>query len=313
MSFRIRLAHPADYPSITAIHNSQNEPDFHTSAERLHASDERAANNDSHFRRYVAEQDGNVIATGTIYSSWGNQVVPGQYWIMLHTRGDHRHRGIDTQILRHALEQTTDEVAEVWTVIREDFVPMAGFLEAEGFEEQYRSWGSHLDLATFDSSRFDDLIANLKHEGIRIISYRELEPNVDRDHKLIALQRELEEDAFYFEPVIPKRHDEVTSPDNLLDAYLIALTDHGAIVGIASLVGPPRGGAVACGFTGVARDYRNRGIATALKSRTATLAKTMGYVDLNAGGGGINTPMLRVNRKLGFEIEPAWITFASRR
>jgi hypothetical protein len=39
----------------------------------------------------------------------------------------------------------------------------------------------------------------------------------------------------------------------------------------------------------------------------------MGCVELNAGGGGVDTPILRVNRKLGFEIEPAWITFASRR
>jgi hypothetical protein len=34
---------------------------------------------------------------------------------------------------------------------------------------------------------------------------------------------------------------------------------------------------------------------------------------MNAGGGGVDTAMMRVNRKLGFEIEPAWLTFVSER
>lgn len=63
------------------------------------------------------------------------------------------------------------------------------------------------------------------------------------------------------------------------------------------------------GLTGVDRNYRNRGIATALKALVADYAKQHGYDDINAAGSGENQAMLRVNRKLGYKIEPPWITY----
>lgn len=204
-------------------------------------------------------------------------------------------------------------VEEVWTCIREDFVPAAGFLQPEGFEEQFRSWGAHLDLKTFDPTRFESRVRELERDDIRLVEYRDLAADPDRDLRLVALQRELEEDAFAFEPIIPRTHDDVTSADTLLDTTVVAVAPDGGYVGIANLVGDATGTNLGCGFTGVARAYRNRGIATALKARVAQIAKAMGCTELNAGGGGVDTAMQRVNRKVGFEIEPAWITFASRR
>lgn len=81
---------------------------------------------------------------------------------------------------------------------------------------------------------------------------------------------------------------------------------------MASLMGKAGNELLECGLTGVVRAWRNRGVATALKARTVQIARELGCRELNAGGGGVDTPMLRVNRKLGFEIEPAWITFAKK-
>ena len=53
-------------------------------------------------------------------------------------------------------------------------------------------------------------------------------------------------------------------------------------------------------------------IATALVARTAAVAQRLGCTELNAGGGGVDTPMLRVVRTLGFEVEPAWVTFSKQ-
>lgn len=313
MPLLIRSARPDDYPTIASIYNAQNEPDFHLTAERLRDTDASSAKHDHAFRRLVAETDGDVIAAGDLRSTWAGETEPGRYWTLLHVREDHRHQGVDVQMLHHAIGEAPEPVRELWTCIREDFVPAAGFLEPERFEERGRSWGAHLDLSHFDPTRFAPLLHGLAQAGIRLLGYHDLAGDPDRDRRLLDLQRELEEDALALEPVIPRRHDDVTSPDTILDATIVAVAPDGRYVGIASLVGDPFGAHLACGFTGVDRPYRNRGISTALKARTAQIAQGLGCQELNAGGGGVDTPMLRVNRKLGFEIEPAWITSASRR
>ncbi len=308
-----RSPRPDDYPAVASIHNAQNEPDFHATPERLFAGDEFSAEHDRAFRRYVAEMDGAVIATGDLRSTWAGETHPGRYWTLLCVREDHRHQGLDVRMLHHAIRDAPEPVREVWTCIREDFVPAAGFLEPEGFIEQFRSWGAHLDLSAFDPARFEPLVSKLERDGIRLVRYHDVAGDPERDRRLVELQRELEEDALAFEPIIPRTHDDVTSPDTLLDATVVAVAPDGRYVGLASLVGDAAGKHLGCGFTGVAHAYRNRGIATALEARVAQIAKGMGCVALNTGGGGVDTAMQRVNRKLGFEIEPAWITFASRR
>lgn len=313
MTLIIRSARPDDYPAVASIHNAQNEPDFHATPERLFAGDEFSAEHDRAFRRYVAEMDGAVIATGDLRSTWAGETHPGRYWTLLCVREDHRHQGLDVRMLHHAIRDAPEPVREVWTCIREDFVPAAGFLEPEGFIEQFRSWGAHLDLSAFDPARFEPLVSKLERDGIRLVRYHDVAGDPERDRRLVELQRELEEDALAFEPIIPRTHDDVTSPDTLLDATVVAVAPDGRYVGLASLVGDAAGKHLGCGFTGVAHAYRNRGIATALEARVAQIAKGMGCVALNTGGGGVDTAMQRVNRKLGFEIEPAWITFASRR
>ncbi len=62
----------------------------------------------------------------------------------------------------------------------------------------------------------------------------------------------------------------------------------------------------------MSRLYRGRGVGTALKARAAAWAKAGGYRTLNAGGAGANTPMLELNKRLGFDIEPAWLTWVKK-
>lgn len=312
MTLMIRSSRPEDYPVLAMIHNEQNEPDWHTTPERLAASDARAAARVPHFQRLVVEDDGSIVATGTFQGDFGEPPQPDRRWAYLYTRRGHRGRGLDSLMLRRALELDPGPVAEVATTVREDFLSVTGFLEEEGFEELYRTWGSHLDLARFDPAAFDPLVADLQRQGIRLVPFASLPQSPALEARVIALQRELEEDSVAFEPVIPRFQDDLRSEYAMPDTLMLALTGDGEIVGMASLIGPPRGEMIECGFTGVARTYRNRGIATALEARTAGIAQELGFSDLNAGGGGTDTPILRVKRKLGYAIEPAWITFVRR-
>ena len=257
--------------------------------------------------------NGYVIATGDFRSTWAGETRTGRSWARIHVHEHYRHQGVDVRLLHRAVQENSERVWEVWTCIREDSVSAAGFREQEEFEERFRSWGSHLHVASFEPSRFAPLAQELERQGIRLVEYHELADDPSRDHRLLELQRELEKDVLVLEPIIPRRHSDVTSTETVLDATVVALAPDGTYAGLVNLTGDRSSSHVGCGFTGVVPSYRNRGIAPSLVARAAQIARGLGGADLSAGGGEIDTPMLRVCRKLGFEIEPAWITFASGR
>lgn len=309
MTFKIRSPHAGDYQVLATIHNEQNEPDWHTTPERLARSDVRSSEQSPVFRRLVLEDSGEVLATGTIHADFGDAPVPIRRWVYLYTHRDHRGAGLDRRLLRRALELDAGPVAEVATTIRADFVGMTSFLVEEGFEELGRSWGSHLDLKRFDPAVFESLIAELKREGLRFVRYSALPQSNELIDQVVAFQRLIEEDALAFEPVIPRKQGDLLSDNAMPNSLTLAISPEDEIIGISSLTGPARAGMIEIGFTGVARSYRNRGVATALEVHTAVLARELGFVDLNAAGAGSASANLTVKRKLGYVIEPAWITF----
>ena len=67
------------------------------------------------------------------------------------------------------------------------------------------------------------------------------------------------------------------------------------------------------GLTAVNKPYRYRGVGRVLKALSAEATKNLGHTHINSGGAGTDTPILHVNRALGFDIEPAWLTLSSRR
>jgi len=61
------------------------------------------------------------------------------------------------------------------------------------------------------------------------------------------------------------------------------------------------------GYTGVARAYRGRGVASALKEAAVRWASDHGIQYIYTGNDLTNAPMLAINRKLGFQPLPASI------
>jgi GNAT superfamily N-acetyltransferase len=61
-------------------------------------------------------------------------------------------------------------------------------------------------------------------------------------------------------------------------------------------------------LTGTRRDYRRRGLATAMKVRNIQLAKKLG-VDIIETDNEENNPMFQLNLQLGFKPQPAYLDF----
>ncbi len=309
MSLLFRKPEADDYVAISQIHNAQNEPDHHHPPEAFRFWSE-APTSDSYVRRYVADLDGEVVAIGTCRADWWGLSYPGRYWVNLYVRHDHQNKGVDTQMLHHALEDLEPPAQEVWTVIRSDFLKPAGFVRDEGFELQGQTWGAHLDLSAFDVNRFTETQRRLEAEGFRFLPYHDL-ADPDKHAKVQALHAEAKLDMPLFEPVATAEFDDVEDESTLPETVMVALGPDGEMVGVAST---EQGDWMRhSGLTAVTAPYRYRGVGRVLKALSADAAKKLGHTHVNSGGAGTDTPILRVNRALGFEIEPAWLTLASRR
>ena len=230
MSPAFRPIQADDHPAATEIHNAQNEPDFHYTPEQLERIDTKLAEQDPFYRRNVAVLDGEVIATGYLRHDWGGMRYPERYWVGLYVRTDHRNQGVDTQMLHHALKDLEPPAKEVWTVVREDFVEPAGFLRDESFLEQGRTWGAHLDLTTFDVSKFDEVRERLERENIRFLPYATLN-DPEKHAKVQALHAEAKRDMPLFEPVATAEFDDVEDEATLPETVMVAVKD-GEVVGV---------------------------------------------------------------------------------
>lgn len=62
------------------------------------------------------------------------------------------------------------------------------------------------------------------------------------------------------------------------------------------------------GLTGVKRDYRRRGIATALKVKSIEVAQKDGFEFIETSNEE-NNPMFQLNLQLGYKPAPAWLRF----
>ena len=85
--------------------------------------------------------------------------------------------------------------------------------------------------------------------------------------------------------------------------------DRGEVVGYA-IVGDSSSGEPTHWMTGVRRDHRGRGIATALKSAQIAAAREAGVPVLRAQNDLANAAMRRVNEKLGYRPRSEFVYLA---
>ncbi len=101
---------------------------------------------------------------------------------------------------------------------------------------------------------------------------------------------------------------ELRGPHARLDAYFVALAGD-EVVGFADLLFQPgRPGVAAHGMTGVARAWRGRGIASALKRAAIAWAADAGLDALEASNDLANAPMRAINERLGYRRQPDELT-----
>jgi GNAT superfamily N-acetyltransferase len=189
------------------------------------------------------------------------------------------------------------------------------FLERRGFKEAMRTWALRLDLGSFDPASFQPALSNQDLEGIEICSLADLARDPGRDRKLYELLNAVHEDVPTPEANTPLTFEHfvenmLTTPELNPELFYVATSSaDGAYIGLTTLWTIPDSRDLRSGITGVARPWRRRGLALALKVRAITNARARGYTSIVTTNAAQNRAMVALNERLGFVKQYALIDF----
>jgi GNAT superfamily N-acetyltransferase len=297
VQLEVRTARAEDYLTIAQLHNADNEPHFHTTAAQLEQSDSK----NEHGTRIVAVRDTEVIGTAESWFWSGVNV----YRVGVHVISNSSHDEVAAQLLEFLERNARGAGAtRLLATVRSDFLENACYLR-RGFKEVFRSFGANLELKDFQPNQFVELETALSQRNVRILP-RSQWLALDAETQLDALQLEANADIPGYEPVVSMRMD--FRDRKLLEPFWVALQGE-TCVGFSSLNGDAGKPVIHFNATAVKRTHRNCGVGLALAARAVVWAKTQGFTEVNDGGARANTPHVRILERLGFELEPDWVTF----
>ena len=215
-------------------------------------------------------------------------------------------RGFEGQGVGGALHAALSEHArglgksELQLEVGEEDGGAIAFLEKRGYREVERQKALELDLASIEP----ELPAI--PAGVEIAPWAE---RPDLLPRLYELHREANADIPGLDSETTPSFDnwraqELDRPDRRHDLSFVAFTPR-EVVGSAALMVLPAGGFH--GLTAVARSWRRRGLARALKQHQIAAAKAAGLRRLYTESEERNEPMRRLNESLGFKPIPGMV------
>ncbi|MDQ2952771.1 MAG: GNAT family N-acetyltransferase [Chloroflexota bacterium] len=310
---RVREFAPFDYDAFVAASN-RCYPDYPWTVKEARHHDEAFDHTRFFKLRLVAEQDGAVVG-GIETAHKPSRFHADRYHFDLFVVPEARRHGHGTALYDAAIAALRARNALAATGgVKESMQDGLAFFTKRGWVEVKRDWESRLRVAGFDFEKFATADDRIAKEGIRIATYaEELARDAETERKAYELTDALRvdvpaTDAPTTETIEEWRNHWTQSPTFLPDAFFAAIDREGRWLGMSNLekqIEDPT--FVWQGLTGVRRDARGRGIATALKLRTVHYAQGMGVDHIKTWNDQNNLPMLSINEAMGFEKQPAWL------
>ncbi|OGO51241.1 MAG: hypothetical protein A2Z32_09090 [Chloroflexi bacterium RBG_16_69_14] len=295
----------ADLAAIAAVVNAVS-PDDPTSIEELRWA-ERTYPGGS---RYIAEaDDGHIVGAAIVGRIHIYAPDFDGLWATVQVLPDARRQGAGSRLLAavsgHARERGK---SALHIPVSEAAQEGVDFLVHRGFTEYSRSKSVRLELA------------GLPEPPIELPADFILTTLAERPD-LVAGVHAVAVEAFTDIPVSDEpiaagdlaefRARDVDRANIPPDAFFVAVeAATGAVVGYASLILPPLAGPVTAwhDMTAVARPWRGRGLAGALKRATIGWAIRNGVAALETANDTDNAPMRAVNARLGYRPLPDYVT-----
>ncbi|HEX8137874.1 MAG TPA: GNAT family N-acetyltransferase [Pyrinomonadaceae bacterium] len=310
---RLRPFSEGDWLPVSAIAARAGTSD--SEAEQLWLRTRKEFNEQHYVRRhYVAEhaETGQLLGYGSIEQT----IYLPRYRLILVTDPLWLRRGVG-ELLLSRLVNDLHEVGAVTATFRdyESRDEMQSFLKEHGFAETMRLLDLRLAVSEAELSSFSPIVEKVKALGITISTLSEERARdplyVEKLYELTTALR-LDDPArdFFTPPAYYEREVRLWLEKAyvLPDAYFIA-REGDRYVGVTDLnLLEAMPGGVSQGFTGVRREYRRKGIATALKACAVEYARERGFKTIRALLRPVHSSLLALNEKLGFKHLASYVT-----
>lgn len=301
--------HPPDELALwVGIGNASMPADMYTTLEQARV-EMRLDRPEDPPVRLLAWIDGQAVATG--YCGRSVFSPEGRFRLGIRVLPEFRRRGVGGALYQRLLLFARERDAlSVAVQIHEHCLYLAqNWLEREQFHEVERMRPSELRIDDLDFDSWADAEARPVDQGITFTTLAEEDSEQSR-RKLWELSnltaRDVPHDT-HEDQSFEIFSDLLDRPEARPDCLVIA-KDGDQYVGFTLLVHQTDERALT-GMTGVRRDYRNRGIALALKLRCARLARKRGYTAMRTFNHVNNPSMLAVNTRLGYRPLPEVIAY----
>lgn len=250
----------------------------------------------------VALVDGEHVGCGFVERLYGDPQSTTAT-VSVRVLAPFRRRGIGTALLAHVSAHAVELGAtELYTGVRAEAGELVAFYTAHGFVEVGRMQDVELVPA-------EARVTVAPPPGIELVALAGRE-DLDAGMYDVALESD---------PDVPAaRPAETGSFERWRERHLgtlvirelsFAALEGGAVVGYA-IVGRSTSGEPSHWMTGVRRDRRGRGVATALKSAQIAAAREAGVPVLRAQNDLANAAMRRVNERLGYRPRTEFVYLA---
>jgi GNAT superfamily N-acetyltransferase len=314
LSLGFREFNPSNYERIVEIYNG-NYPGYPLSVAELRSRDESVDRTKYLLKRFECvdlEQD-RIVGYGQLINV-PDMYHPRKFTVNFLVDPEQQCRGIGRAIYDRIQEELLDRDAILaWTMTKEDLPKRLEFFRRRGFSEKTRNWESRLDLTTAETAPFQRYVDRLLKEGIAFTTLAQEqghgEDSLRRIHELVQLiQADMPREA-EFTPLSFKDwvSYSMKNPQLLPEGFIIA-KDGPKYVGMSDVHRiDTEPGVLQQDDTGVIREYRGRGIATALKLKITQFGQNNGFRMIKTWNDSVNAAMLAVNVKLGFKRQVGWI------
>lgn len=292
------------------INNASVPKDQWTTEEQMRIADGLAPPNEPPLR-LIGWWDGKPIARG--YSGRSIFSREGRYRIDIQVVPEHRRRGVATDLYQRLLDFALGREARALQIeVGENCLPpLESWLARHGYEEIERMRPSELTLDDFDFESWAPADERITRQGLRLTTLAAEDTEANR-RKLWDLSEIVVRDVPHPEERTAEfpfeRFDSLLNRPEARPGCLVICKHREKYIGYTLLV-PQHSTLALTGMTGVLPEYRNRGIALALKLRCVKLAKDEGYRTMRTFNHVNNPAMLKVNDRMGYIALPHQILF----
>ena len=304
-----------DTAAYVEINNLIYSPERTTVEQELHWESSYPQEN-PRLRHTAENEDGQVVAVSACLRPFW-MIAPGVYWLGIEVHPEWQRRGIGQAMLA-ALEPFAREqgATTLRTHCREDFAAAVRFLERAGFTNIGIRYESVIDVQTFDETPFLPVLEGALQAGYRLTTLAEELPiTADADRRLYELVSATSVEvpfpggAVHHETFENWRKGNLESPTSDPRAMFIARWGD-EYVATTTLELPMNADEPAIThMTGVLREHRRRGLATALKLLSFRYLRQRGFREVRTHNDTANPPILNLNRKMGYRRLPGWLVW----